>query len=104
MLSAEDLLKAVKAGEKMTVLDIRTPGETGIIGINLPDTLVISMDRLFTPENLGRIPTDRKVVVVCKSGHRATAIALALRHVGFDNVFILSLAALDDYLSPKTAY
>jgi rhodanese-related sulfurtransferase len=106
MLPVEDFMKAVKGGEKLTVLDIRAPGETRVIGFNLPNTLTISMDQVFTPENLERIPTDRKVVVVCKGGHRATAIGLALRHVGFDNVLILKdgLAALEVYLSPKTAY
>jgi len=106
MLSVEDFIKAVKAGEKMAVLDIRSPGETRIIGLNLPGTLTLSMEQVFMPENLGRIPTDRKVVVVCKIGHRATAIALSLRHVGFDNIHILNggTAALEDYLSPKTAY
>ncbi|MDH4285481.1 MAG: rhodanese-like domain-containing protein [Gallionellaceae bacterium] len=106
MLPAEDFVKAVKAGEKLTVLDVRAPGETKIIGITLPNTLTVSMDKVFAPENLGRIPTDQKVVVVCKGGHRATAIAMALRHAGFDNIYILKdgMAALDDYLSPKTAY
>lgn len=106
MMPVEDFMKAVKAGERLTVLDIRAPGETRVIGFNLPNTLTVSMDQVFTPANLGRIPTEGKVVVVCKGGHRATAIGLALRHVGFDNVVILKdgLGALEDYLSPKSAY
>jgi rhodanese-related sulfurtransferase len=45
------------------------------------------------------------VVIICKSGTRATAVGTALRHIGFDNVYILKggLMALSKYLSPKTA-
>lgn len=106
MISVEDFVKAVKAGEKLSVLDVRAPGETRFTGINLPNTITVSMDQVFKPGNLDRIPTDRKVVVVCKAGHRATAIAMSLRHVGFEQIYILNggLLALEDYLSPKTAY
>ena len=106
MIGTADFVKAIKTGEKLFLLDVRTPAETAIYGLNYPDTAVIPMDEVFKPDNLARIPLDRKVVVVCKGGHRAMAIATALRHVGFDNVFTLKLGLEDlaAYLNPKSAY
>ena len=71
-----------------------------------PGTLKIPMAQVFKPENLARIPTDGKVVVVCKAGHRAYVVAFALRHIGFENVYILQGGAISlaKYLSPKNAY
>jgi len=63
------------------------------------------VDDFFTEANLSRIPTDRTVVVVCMSGTRATAAGTALRHIGFENVFVLKggFKALAGYLDPKEA-
>jgi rhodanese-related sulfurtransferase len=60
---------------------------------------------LFAPASLARIPVDAPVVVICKSGTRATAAGTALRHIGFDNVLSLKggFKALSDYLDAKTA-
>lgn len=106
MMPVDAFLAALKSGDPLLVLDVRTPGETGILGITLPGSLAISMDQVFTPENLRRLDDGHRVVVVCQAGHRATAVALALRHVGLEDVWILmgGLAALADQLTPKTAY
>jgi rhodanese-related sulfurtransferase len=106
MIKPPDFVAAVQEGENLFVLDVRTPAETGIYGITIPGSVVVPMDQVFTPENLARIPIDKKVVVVCKGGHRAVAVATGLRHVGFSNVYVLKngTEALVDYLNPKTAY
>jgi rhodanese-related sulfurtransferase len=98
-------LDKIKAGERVVPLDIRTPAETSIFTASLPGGLAIPMNELFIAENLARVPTDTPVVVLCKSGTRATAAGTALRHIGFDNVFILKggFKALNDYLDAKTA-
>ena len=72
----------------------------------LPDNLTISVDQIFKPENLSKIPTDKPIMVICQSGVRATAVGTALRHIGFDNVYILKggLKALGSYYGPKQAY
>ena len=63
------------------------------------------MNELFTEANLARIPTDKAVVVLCKSGTRATAAGTALRHIGFENVYVLKggFKALTGYLGPVEA-
>ena len=105
MMKTPDFVKAVQAGQ-LFVLDIRTSGETGIYGITIPGSVAIPMDQLFQSKNLDRLPTDKKIVVICKAGHRAIAVSTALRHIGFKNVYSLKLGIQDlaKYLSPKTAY
>lgn len=105
LIAPEELVRLVKQGERVVALDVRTPAELGICGMTTPDALSIPINVLFKPENLDRVPTDRKVVVVCGSGTRATAAGIALRQVGFENVYVLKggLNALAGYLNPKTA-
>ena len=105
MIKTADFVKGVRAG-KLFVIDIRTPGETRIYGITIPESVAIPMDQVFNAENLALLPTTGKIVIVCKAGHRAMAVSTALRHIGFDNVYSLKLGLQDlaKYLSPKTAY
>ena len=105
-IKTPDFVGAVKKGEELFVLDIRTPNEMGILGMTIPGSVAIPLDQVFKPENLARIPTDKKVVIICKSGQRALAAGMALRHVGFENVYVLKKGIIDlaKYLSPKTAY
>jgi len=85
---------------------VRTRQEQSIVGVTLPNTLSLPMNEVFRPENLAKIPTDKKVIVTCKSGVRCTVIGLALRNIGFENVYATKggLMGLMKYLSPKTAF
>ena len=105
MIKPDDFVKAMKAERKPFVLDVRTEQETAIYGITAADSLSVPMKQVFTKETLDQLPTDRKIVVTCKGGHRATAVAMGLRQIGFKDVFILKggFAALANYLTPKTA-
>jgi rhodanese-related sulfurtransferase len=105
-IPAPAFIKATQAGERILVLDVRTPGEVGIYGMNLENSLAVPMSKVFAKETLDQIPTDGKVVVVCKSGARAMAVAMGLRQIGLKNVFVLKggYGALTKTLSPKTAY
>ena len=86
-------------------LDVRTPAEIGVFTSILPGALTIPVYVLFSEANLARIPTDKTVVVLCKSGTRATAAGTALRHIGFENVYVLKggFKALVAYMGPKEA-
>lgn len=105
LMKPDVFVDKIKANEKLIVLDIRTPAESGIYGATLPGTLVMPVNELFTEANLAHIPTDKAVVVVCKSGTRAAAAGTALRHIGFGNVYILKggFKALAGYMGPKEA-
>ena len=73
---------------------------------NISNSMTVPMNEVFKKENLKKIPTKLKVVVVCKAGGRATAIATGLRNIGFNNVYVLKngFSELAKYVSPKTAY
>ncbi|MBK1723911.1 rhodanese-like domain-containing protein [Thiocystis violacea] len=105
LMTAKAMVDKINAGESMIILDVRTPAETKIFTGTLPGSLAIPLNRLFTDENLARIPTNQPVIVLCKSGIRAAAAGTALRHIGFDKVFILKggFKALADYLDARTA-
>jgi rhodanese-related sulfurtransferase len=89
MMKPDAFLNKVKANEPLVVLDVRTPAETGIYRVTLPGTLVVPVSELFREASLSLIPTDRTVVVLCLSGARAAVAGTALRHIGFENVYIL---------------
>ena len=87
MIKTADFVKDVRAG-KLFVIDVRTPGETGIFGITVPESVALPMDQVFKAENLAKLPTNGKIVIVCKAGHRSMAISTALRHIGFNKVWV----------------
>jgi len=106
LLPPEKVIEAIKKDEKVVLLDVRTKQEQSIIGLTYRDSLSLPMNEVFRPENLARIPRDKKVIVTCQSGVRCTVIALALREIGFENVYAMKdgLTALMEYLTPKTAF
>ena len=105
-MSPEAFVEKLQKGEGPVAVDIRTPAETELLSLSLAGSLTIPTDQVFASENLARIPTDRPVVIVCKSGARAAAVGTALRHIGFDNVYILKggFQALAAYYGPGEAY
>lgn len=106
LIPPDKLVTAIKNGEELVLLDVRTKGEQSIVGLTYPNSLSMPMNEVFKPENLAQIPTDKKVVVTCQSGVRCTVIATTLRTIGFDNVYTTKggLAALIKYLGAKTAF
>lgn len=105
-IQPESLLKWLSHGEAVTGLDIRTPGETAVFGLALPGSLQIPLNELFTPGFLDQVPRDRKVIVLCQSGVRASMAVLALRHLGYEQVYALQggYQGLTSYLDPGTAH
>jgi len=105
LIKPDGFLNKVKAKEPLVVLDVRTPAETGVYSVTLPGSMVIPVSELFTKAKLALIPTDKTVVVLCLSGTRATAVGTALRHIGFENVYILKggFKALTGYMGPVEA-
>lgn len=105
LIGPDALVEDLKKGKEVVALDVRTPAESGVFTMALPGSIAIPANELFLEENLERLPTDKRLVVVCKSGTRATAVGTALRHVGFDNVYILKggFMKLSAYLDAKTS-
>ena len=105
-MSPEAFLEKLKKGERFVVVDIRTEKESGIFTMVLPGSMRVPINKLFLKEQLDQLPTDKPIIIVCKSGARATAAGTALRHIGFDKTYILKggFKALSGYVGPKEAY
>jgi rhodanese-related sulfurtransferase len=99
-------IKDIKAGKEFVVIDVRTPAEADVFTMSLPNSLIVPASELFHSKNLDRIPKDKPIMVVCQSGVRSAAVGTALRHIGFENVYILKggFQALSSYYGPKEAY
>ena len=55
---------------------------------HIPGVSLIPMGEV--PDRLDEIPTDKQVIVTCRSGNRSGQITDYLRSVGFDNVSNMS--------------
>ena len=89
LMKPEQFVNEVKAGKQFVTVDVRTPGETQFFTGNLPGHLVIPLSELFKHDQLAKLPTDKPIVVMCKSGTRATAAVTALRNIGFSESYVL---------------
>ncbi|KAF1081260.1 MAG: hypothetical protein GQF41_2528 [Candidatus Rifleibacterium amylolyticum] len=105
IVSPEAFVEEYKSGKQFFAVDIRTPAETSIFTLSLPDSMKIPLDQLFKKENLKKLPTDKQIILVCSSGMRSAAVLMALRDVGFSNVSVLKggFKELSSYLEPKEA-
>ena len=105
LIKPDQFVKEVRAGKQYVTVDIRTPGETRFFTGNMPGHLVIPLSELFKHEQLAKLPSDKPIVIMCKSGTRATAASTALRGVGFDETYVLKggFQALSAYLGTKEA-
>ena len=104
-IPVEKLTEMMKK-KQVVLLDVRTHAEQQLIGVTYKHTLSIPMNEVFEPENLAKIPTDKKVVATCHKGLRCTIIALGLRNIGFDNVYSAKggVLGLMKYVGAKTAF
>lgn len=76
------------------VLDVREAYERAICSV---DSLFIPMGEII--ERHKEIPTDKKVVVLCKSGKRAEGVVHLLEsEYGFSNLFIL-IGGIADWIT-----
>ena len=64
------------------VLDVRRPNEWALG--TLPGATLMQMHEI--PARLGELPTDRAILVVCRSGNRSGKVAAFLNQQGYENV------------------
>ena len=73
--------------EKVALIDVRQPEEfTSDLG-HIPGATLIVLDTL--PENMDKIPKNKTVVFVCRSGGRSARAASFATEQGFTNVYNL---------------
>ena len=88
-ISPLELKRRLDAGEKLLVLDVRTPGE--FHQAHIPGAVNIPLVKL-PPQPSGRVlyDPDTAVVTVCQTDLRAGLAARKLRRMGFGRVWVLS--------------
>lgn len=77
-----ETVASIKDREDVIVLDVREQWEYD--EGHIPGVTLIPMDEV--PNRLAEIPTDKEVIVTCRSGNRSGQITDFLRQQGFDNV------------------
>lgn len=83
-VKADDLATWIK--EKRTdfvVVDAR-PNPAEYAEGHIPGSIQISAQAIFSPENLGKLPKDKKVVLVCVTGQTQNLPVVGLRALGYD--------------------
>lgn len=74
-----DLLEKLQT-EKIFLLDVRDPDEFN--EFKIPGSVNIPLQDVFKPENISRIPKDKRVVTICPHGNRAMVATFALARNG----------------------
>lgn len=80
-IDSVQLQEKMAAGEKVYLVDIRTPAEVAQAAI--PDAVHLPMSLL--PLRLHELPRDREVVLYCRSGARSYHACSYLAQQGFSN-------------------
>jgi sulfur-carrier protein adenylyltransferase/sulfurtransferase len=78
-MTVEELKALLDSGEAPFVLDVREPPELEIAPYPFPVRHVPMRD---VPQRLAEVPSDREVVVACRSGVRSENVARFLRANG----------------------
>ncbi len=73
---------SIQHQEDVILLDVREPWEHD--AVHIADTLLIPMNEV--PRRLDEIPTDKTVIVYCRSGNRSGQITNFLRQQGYERV------------------
>lgn len=85
-IEVDELAQRRAAGEALSILDVREAWEREICAIE--PAIAIPLGHL--PDNVGKLPKDSVLVVICHHGMRSLRAAAWLRANGFDNVVNLA--------------
>ena len=83
-VGAVELNERLASAEPPFLLDVRQPHEWDIVNLETDGAVMIPLAEL--PDRLEEIPTDREIVVYCRSGARSLMAAGALVDAGFRRV------------------
>ena len=74
-----DVQRRMAAGEDLHLLDVREPHE--FREAHVPGSVLIPLGNLSL--KTGELPTDKPIVVICRSGNRSGVATSMLRRAGF---------------------
>jgi rhodanese-related sulfurtransferase len=105
-----DLSRALAAGSKPILLDVREPTEFDLLripgSINVPRGILEQSCEWDFDETIPELASSREqeIVVVCRSGKRSVLAADILQQMGFSNVVSLKtgVRGWSDYEQPMT--
>ena len=78
-----ELKDTINRGESMEMVDVREREEYEA-GDKIPGSKNIPMGQMFVEANAGRLPKDKKIVTICKTGGRCEIVARELSKKGYD--------------------
>lgn len=83
-VKADDVLAMINAkSNNFVIVDVRpNPAEYG--EGHIPGAIQITVQDIFKPENLKKIPKDKKVILVCVTGQTQNLPVVGLRALGYD--------------------
>ena len=83
-VSADDVLAMINAKKTdYVIVDVRpNPAEFG--GGHIPGAIQISVQDIFKPENLKKLPKNKKVILACVTGQTQNLPVVGLRVLGYD--------------------
>jgi len=84
-LTPADVQRRQAAGERLFILDVREPAEYA--EGHIAGSTLIPLGQLAN--RIGKLPQDRPIVAVCRSGNRSSAALSVLTRAGFTNVLNL---------------
>ena len=84
-VEAAELNERLAAEKPPFLLDVRQPHEWDIVNLESDGAVMIPLAEL--PDRLDEIPTDREIVVYCRTGARSASAAQMLVEEGFSSVF-----------------
>lgn len=78
-IRADEVLRRLEAGEKLTVIDVREPHE--FARGHIPGAKLVPLGQIQA--RLGELDPEREIIVVCRSGHRSGIACRILGQQGF---------------------
>jgi len=80
-ITASELKEWIDAGKNPYIVDVREPAEYEIVRI--PGSVLIPKGEIINGSALAGLPTDRQIVLHCKSGVRSAEALAVLKDAGF---------------------
>jgi rhodanese-related sulfurtransferase len=83
-VKAAEVAQWIKEGKKdFLVVDVR-PNPKEYPKGHIPGSIYISYSQILKPDNLKKLPKDKKIILVCVTGQTQNLPVLALRALGYD--------------------
>jgi hydroxyacylglutathione hydrolase len=102
IINSEELIQKITVNEDLYLLDVREPDE--LLESKIDGVMNIPLSKIFQPNAIDGIPTDKPVVVICGSGNRATIATYALAQEGIDfQILEEGMKAWNSQIQERTA-